>query len=102
MRMLRLGLAAVLFAALLSPQPAARLQVGPLPDGGVLLDTAWIVRPAGRQVPLGAFPMSSALSPDGKYLLVLNGGYAPPSISVLDVAQARRSGARPLRTPGSA
>ncbi len=96
MRMLRLGLAAVLFAALLSPQPAARLQVGPLADGGVLLDTAWIVRPAGRQVPLGAFPMSSALSPDGQYLLVLNGGYAPPSISVLDVAQAREIGRTPV------
>jgi YVTN family beta-propeller protein len=92
MRWLRLGLAAVLFAALIWPQPAARLQVGPLPDGGVLLDTAWIVRPAGRQIPLGAFPMASALSPDGKYLLVLNGGYAPPAISVLDVAQAREIG----------
>ena len=30
--------------------------------------------------------MSSALSRDGKFLLVLNGGYAPPSISVLDLA----------------
>jgi YVTN family beta-propeller protein len=89
MRALWLGLAAILFAALLSPQPPARLQVGPLSDGGTLLDTAWIVRPAGRQVPLGAFPMATALSPDGQYLLVLNGGYAPPSISVLDVAQAR-------------
>ena len=27
--------------------------------------------------------MSSALSRDGKFLLVLNGGYRPPSISVL-------------------
>ena len=96
MRMLRVGLAAVLFAALLSPQPAARLQVGPLPDGGVLLDTAWILRPAGRQVSLGAFPMASALSPDGQYLLILNGGYAPPSISVLDVAQAREIGRTPV------
>ncbi len=33
--------------------------------------------------------MSSALSPDGRYLLVLNGGYNPPSISVLDTAGAR-------------
>ena len=30
--------------------------------------------------------MSSALSPDGRYLLVLNGGYNPPFISVLDTA----------------
>ena len=33
--------------------------------------------------------MSAALSPDGRYLLVLNAGYNPPSISVLDVASAR-------------
>ena len=31
-------------------------------------------------------PMSTALSPDGKFLLVLNGGYRPPSISVMTVA----------------
>ncbi len=33
--------------------------------------------------------MASALSRDGKYLLVLNGGYNPPSISVLDTADSR-------------
>ena len=36
-------------------------------------------RPVGKQMPLDTFPMSTALSPDGKYLLVLNGGYRPPS-----------------------
>ena len=34
-------------------------------------------------MPLDTLPMSSALSQDGKYLLVLNGGYRPPSISVV-------------------
>ena len=38
--------------------------------------------------------MSSALSPDGKFLLVLNGGYNPPSISVLDVAAEKEIAAR--------
>jgi len=33
--------------------------------------------------------MSTALSPDGRYLLVLNGGYNPPSISVLETATGR-------------
>ncbi len=41
----------------------------------------------GTQVPLDTLPMSSALSKDGKFLLVLNGGYRPPSISVLTVDQ---------------
>jgi DNA-binding beta-propeller fold protein YncE len=33
--------------------------------------------------------MATALSPDGRYLLVLNGGYKPPTISVLDAATGR-------------
>lgn len=76
----------LLAAAYLASQPAPKVQVGPLPDGGFLLNSGWKIKPAGRQVPLDTLPMSSALSPDGKYLLVLNGGYKPPSISVLDLA----------------
>ena len=72
-------------AALLVSQPAPREQVGPLATGGFLLNSGWRIQAAGHQVPVGTLPMSSALSPDGKFLLVLNGGYNPPSISVLDV-----------------
>src|SRR5438034_6499525 len=49
-------------------------------------NSGWRIKPAGNQVPVSTLPMSTALSPDGKFLLVLNGGYNPPSISVLDVA----------------
>ena len=71
-------------AAYLVSQPGPpREQPGPLPGGGVLLNSGWKITPAGRQVPLDTLPMSTALSKDGKYLLVLNGGYKPPSISVL-------------------
>src|SRR5712671_6846606 len=73
-------------AALLVSQPAPREQVGPLPSGGFLLNSGWRIQPAGVQVPVGTLPMSTALSADGKYLLVLNGGYNPPTISVLDIA----------------
>jgi YVTN family beta-propeller protein len=76
-------------AALLISQPAGRQQVGPLPDGGFLLNSGWMLHPAGKQIPLDTLPMSTALTPDGKYLLVLNEGYRPPSISVLDVAAER-------------
>ncbi|HWB95315.1 MAG TPA: hypothetical protein VG672_01395, partial [Bryobacteraceae bacterium] len=76
----------ILLAALLASQPAPREQVGPLPGGGFLLNSGWRLEPAGKQVPVDTFPMSAALSPDGRYLLVLNGGYKPPSISVLEVA----------------
>jgi len=85
-----IALAAILisFAALLSSQPSPREQVGPLPGGGFLLNSGWRLAPAGKQVPLDTLPMATALSPDGKYLLVLNGGYRPPSINVIDTASA--------------
>ncbi len=75
-------------AALVCSQPSPRETVGPIPGGGFLLNSGWRLDPAGRQIPLSTFPMASALSPDGKYLLVLNGGYRPPSISVIDTGSA--------------
>jgi DNA-binding beta-propeller fold protein YncE len=80
------GAAIVSLVALLGSQPAPREQVGPLAGGAFLLNSGWVLDPVGRQVPLDTLPMSTALSPDGKYLLVLNGGYRPPSISVIDTA----------------
>ncbi len=80
----RLGLL-IVGVSVLSSQPSGREQVGKLPDGSFLLSTGWRIQPVGTQVPLDTFPMSSALSHDGKFLLVLNGGYRPPTISVLAV-----------------
>src|SRR6516162_29489 len=86
----------LLLVALLSSQPAPREQVGPLPGGSFLLSNGWRVDPVGRQVPLDTFPMSSALSPDAKYLLVLNGGYKPPTVSVIDTASGSVTGSVPV------
>ena len=82
-------IAFISLGALLSSQPAPRERVGPLPDGSFLLNSGWRLAPVGKQVPLDTFPMATALSPDGKYLLVLNGGYRPPSVSVIEAASAR-------------
>lgn len=71
-------------------------RVGKLPDGGFLLNSGWTIRPAGEQVPVDTLPMSTALSPNGKFLLVLNGGYNPPSISVIEVASRKEVGRTPL------
>jgi YVTN family beta-propeller protein len=92
-----IALAAPLAAALLvSSQTAPPERPGPLPSGGVLLDSGWRLRPAGKQVPLSTFPMSAALAPDGKYLLVLNAASEPPSISVLDTATATELSRTPV------
>jgi DNA-binding beta-propeller fold protein YncE len=70
--------------------------VGKLPDGGFLLNSGWTLRPAGVQVRVDTLPMSTAVSRDGKWLLVMNGGYNPPSISVIDVASHKEVGRTPL------
>src|SRR5262249_38103632 len=82
--------------ALVSSAPAPPVRVGPQPDGGFLLHTGWRLTPAGKQIPLSTLPMSMALSPDGKRLLVLNGGYLPPSISVIDLAGEREMARVPV------
>lgn len=84
-------------AAILISQPSPREQVGPTADGGFLLNSGWTIRPAGKQIPLDTFPMSSALSKDGKFLLILNGGYKPPSISVLRVDTMEEISRTPMR-----
>jgi YVTN family beta-propeller protein len=80
-----LGAAAYLTSQAVDPRQA----VGPLPDGRFLLSTGYTLQPAGKQIPLDTLPMSTALSPDGKYLLILNGGYNPPSITVLSTADEK-------------
>jgi YVTN family beta-propeller protein len=86
---LALAVGVISLAALVSSQPAPREQVGPLSAGAFLLNSGWRLDPAGKQVPLDTLPMSSALSPDGRYLLVLNGGWKPPSLHVIDTASGR-------------
>ena len=83
-------------ALILSSQSAPREQPGFLPDGSFLLNSGWRVKPAGVQVKLDTLPMSSVLSPDGKFLVVLNGGYNPPSLSVLDTASGKEIGRTPV------
>ena len=91
-----LAVAFVALAAILGSQPAPREQVGPLPGGAFLLNSGWRLDPVGRQVSLDTLPMSTALTPDGKYLLVLNGGYRPPSVSVIETASGRVTGSVPV------
>lgn len=47
-------------------------RVGPLEDGRVIVPTNQILSPAGRQIIVGGRPADIALSPDKKWLAVLN------------------------------
>ncbi len=73
-----------------------REQVGLLADGGFLLSSGWKIKPVGMQVPVDTFPMAQVVTPDKKLMLVLNGGWNPPSISVIDIAAAKELSRTPV------
>jgi DNA-binding beta-propeller fold protein YncE len=73
-------------------QQVPRLAPGIQPDGTYLLPSGWRIKPVGTQIIVDTLPMASVVTPDRKYLLVLNGGYNPPSISVIDIATAKELG----------
>jgi WD40 repeat protein len=66
--MRRSSLFALIAVSVLVAQAPPALRPGALTDGSELLPTGWRIQPAGKQVALGAFPLNSALSPDGKFL----------------------------------
>ncbi len=73
--------------------PDARLLVrklpGAQPGGAVLLPNQWSLRPAGRQIELGNFPVNIALHPGGRWAAVLHSGYGPHAVDVVDVTTRR-------------
>ena len=95
-RQILLAVIVIAIAAVSSSQPAPREQVGFLPDGGFLLNSGWRVKPAGTQVPLSTLPMNAVLSTDGRFLIALNGGYQPPSLSVLETKDGHEVGRTPV------
>ena len=54
------------------------------------------IQPAGTQIAVDTFPMAAVVSPDGKYLLVMNAGLHPPGISVIDLASAKELSRTPV------
>lgn len=91
-----LALFGAAFRAGAPAQSTANNRPGPLPDGGYLLSTGWTIRPTGEQLALDTFPMSSAVSADGRYLLVLNAGIHPSAVSVVDTASHKEIGRTPV------
>ncbi len=81
-----------LTAGLLSaaePPADPRTLFRPLPgtqnDGAVLLPNQWSLRPTGRQVELGNFPVNVSLHPKGNWAAVLHSGYGPHEVIVVDL-----------------
>src|SRR5437763_2476207 len=68
-----------------TPAPPSR----PGAEGGgvTLLPNGWRIAPAGRHLSVGDLPLSMVESPDGRFLIVSNDGYAKASLAVIDVAR---------------
>ena len=58
---------------------------GVQPDGAVLLPNQWSLRPVGRQIAVGDFPVNLALHPAGRYAAVLHSGFSQHEIRILDL-----------------
>jgi DNA-binding beta-propeller fold protein YncE len=79
-------------AALAQSPPPPRVLPGLQPDGSTLLHNQWPIRPVGRQVALGDFPVNLAIDPSGRYAAVLHAGRSAHEIRIVDLAtgQARK------------
>src|SRR5438552_5400632 len=67
--------------------PALAGPPGPQGGGVTLLPNGWRIAPAGRHITVGDLPLAMVESPDGRYLIVSNNGYAKPTLVVVDTAQ---------------
>jgi YVTN family beta-propeller protein len=71
-------------------ESAPRVLPGVLADGTVQLPNQWRLRPAGKQIEVGNFPVNLALHPSGQYLAVLHAGWQEHEILILDLNKAKQ------------
>src|SRR5438132_10993769 len=71
------------------PATPPRILPGVLASGAIQLPNQWSLRPAGKQVTLGDFPVNIALHPDGRWLAILHAGYGVHEVVIVDVGNAR-------------
>ncbi|RLS51423.1 MAG: YncE family protein, partial [Planctomycetota bacterium] len=77
-------LAPGVFSWSLAEEPVRRTP-GPQADGSVVLPTQWSLRPIGKQVEVGDFPVNIAIHPDGRHAVILHCGFGPHELAVIDL-----------------
>ena len=60
------------------------------PGGKVQLPNQWSLRPAGKHLVVGDFPVNMVLHPGGDFLAVLHAGYSEHEIVVIDLRNQRQ------------
>jgi YVTN family beta-propeller protein len=69
---------------------------GRVQAGVTLLPNGWTIAPVGRHDYVGDLPLAQVLSPDGRYVIVTNNGYAKPSLTIYDLQSQYIKGHVPL------
>lgn len=70
-------------------RPLDRVLPGLRTDGFVQLPNQWRLKPAGRQLELGDFPVNIALHPTGQYAAVLHCGFKEHEVVIVDLNPKR-------------
>ncbi len=74
-------------------QPTAgsgpRVLPGMQESGKILLPNGWSLKPAGKQIKLGDFPVNIALHPQGRYAAVLHAGFGEHEVRILDLTSQK-------------
>ncbi|OFW21108.1 MAG: hypothetical protein A3G21_14405 [Acidobacteria bacterium RIFCSPLOWO2_12_FULL_66_21] len=84
---LLLMLFALVVSAAVAPLARSALQrrvPGRDSDGATLLPNGWRIAPEGHHTQVGDLPLNMVLSPDGRYLIATNNGWAKPTLTVFD------------------
>jgi sugar lactone lactonase YvrE len=71
------------------PAAPPRLLPGVQPGGAVLLPNQWSLRPVGKQLPLGDFPVNLALHPSGQWLAALHAGFGTHEVVMVDLNRSK-------------
>jgi DNA-binding beta-propeller fold protein YncE len=82
-------IAVILWLALsslgLAQEKPERVLPGMRPDGKVQLPTQWSLKPIGKQIALGDFPVNIAVHPGGDYAAILHAGFGEHEVVVVDL-----------------
>jgi YVTN family beta-propeller protein len=69
---------------------------GRVQAGVTLLPNGWTIAPVGRHAYVGDLPLAQVLSPDGRYAIITNNGYAKPTLTIYDLQNQYVKGRVPL------
>lgn len=73
----------------IAAKPTERVLPGFNKDGFVQLPNQWRLKPAGRHLELGDFPVNIAIHPTGQYAAVLHAGYKEHEVVIVDLNPKR-------------